>query len=269
MTASNYGAALSRVLVHEGGWADHPRDPGGATMKGVTQRVYDGWRRRRGVPPRSVRLIETAEVEAIYRVQYWNAIRGDDLPGGLDYCVFDAAVNSGPGQAAKWLQRALEVSADGQIGEATLAALKGRAVTDIIEATCDRRLAMLRGLRTWKTFGAGWSRRVVEVRAAARRMALAPKDRALPPATAPKPDEVAKARATETRLSRTPEGAGGLIAGLGGLSAVIAEQAERLAPLAEFSFLLKYAFAALMLAGVVLTLHGAIQRIRSGEAAAC
>lgn len=269
MTASSYGVALARVLVHEGGWSDHPRDPGDATMKGVTQRVYDGWRRRRGVAVRSVRLIEQAEVEAIYRVQYWDAIRGDDLPGGLDYCVFDAAVNSGPGQAAKWLQRALDVTADGQIGEATLAALTGRAVTEVIEAVCDRRLTMLRGLRTWTVFGAGWSRRVAEVRAGAKRMALSPKDRALPPATAPMPDEVAKARATETRLSRTPEGAGGLLAGVGGLSAVIAEQADRLAPLAEVSASLKYLFAALMLAGVALTLHGAVRRIRAGEAAAC
>ena len=269
MTASSYGVALARVLVHEGGWSDHPRDPGGATMKGVTQRVYDGWRKRRGVPARSVRLIETAELEAIYRVQYWDAIRGDDLPGGLDYCVFDAAVNSGPGQAAKWLQRALDVAADGQIGEATLAALKGRTVTEIIEATCDRRLAMLRGLHTWKTFGAGWSRRVAEVRSGARRIALVPSDRALPPVSVPKQAEISKARATDTRLSHTPEGAGGLIAGLGGLSAVVSEQAERLAPLAEFSVLLKYLFAALMLAGVTLTLHGALRRIRDGEAVAC
>lgn len=268
MTASSYGVALARVLVHEGGWSDHPRDPGGATMKGVTQPVYDGWRTRRGVPVRSVRLIEQAEVEAIYRVQYWDAIRGDDLPGGLDYCVFDAAVNSGPGQAAKWLQRALDVSADGQIGEATLAALKERAVTDIIEATCDRRLAMLRGLKTWKTFGAGWSRRVAEVRSGARRMALAPKDRALPPVTVPKSMEVSKARAADTKLSRTPEGAGGLMTGAGGVGAVIAEQADRLAPLAEFSAPLKYLFAALMLAGVALTLHGAVRRIRSGEVTA-
>ena len=77
------------------------------------------------------------------------------------------------------------------------------------------------------------------------------------------------ARAADTRLSRTPEGAGGLIAGLGGLSAVVSEQAERLAPLAEFSVLLKYLFAALMLAGVTLTLHGALRRIRQGEAVAC
>jgi len=269
MTASSFDEALLRVLVHEGGWADHPGDPGGATMKGVTQRVYDGWRSRRGVARRSVRAITKAELAALYRVQYWDAVRGDDLPGGLDYCVFDAAVNSGPGQAAKWLQRAVGVTADGQIGEATLAALQGRAVADVIEATCDRRLAMLRGLRTWKTFGAGWSRRVGEVRAGARRMALAPSDRALPPVTAPAPGEVSKARAADTRLSRTPEGAGGLLTGVGGLSAVIAEQAERLAPLAEISVLLKYLFAALMLAGVVLTLHGALARIRAGEASAC
>ncbi len=131
MTASSFDEALKRVLVHEGGYADHPADPGGATMRGVTQRVYDGWRRRRGVPVRSVRLIEPGEVEAIYRLQYWDAVRADDLPAGLDYGVFDAAVHSGPGQAAKWLQRALGVTADGQVGEATLAALEGQRAASV------------------------------------------------------------------------------------------------------------------------------------------
>ncbi|QFR31733.1 glycoside hydrolase family 108 protein [Ancylobacter sp. TS-1] len=261
MTASSFDEAIRRVLVHEGGYADHPADPGGATMKGITQRVYDGWRCRRGEEVRAVRLIAPGEVAAIYRRQYWEAVRADELPAGVDYCVFDAAVHSGPVQAAKWLQRGLGVAADGQVGEATLAALAGADAAALIEAVCERRLAMLRALRTFPTFGAGWTRRVSEVRAAARAMTRGGA-----------PAQVAegaggKARPADTRLSRTPEGAGGLIAGAGTLGAMVAEQADRLAPLAAYAGPLKWLFAALVLAGVGLTLHGALRRIAAGEGA--
>ncbi|GLK69917.1 glycoside hydrolase family 108 protein [Ancylobacter dichloromethanicus] len=264
MTASSFDEALKRVLVHEGGYADHPADPGGATMKGVTQRVYDGWRARHGLPQRPVRRIEPGEVAAIYRRQYWDAVRGDDLPAGLDYALFDAAVNSGPAQAAKWLQRTLKVAADGQIGEATLAGLAGRDAATLVDGVCDRRLAMLRTLRTFATFGAGWTRRVAEVRAVAERMAGAA---GAAVAEAPDSAGAARARPADTRLSRTPEGAGGLISGAGALGAVVAEQADRLAPLAGLAEPLKWLFAALMLAGVGLTLRGALARINAGEVA--
>lgn len=262
MTASGFDGALKRVLVHEDGYADHPADPGGATMQGITQRVYDGWRRRHDLPVRPVRRIAPDEVAAIYRRQYWDAVRADDLPDGLDYALFDAAVNSGPAQAAKWLQRTLGVTADGQVGEATLAALDGRASAPLIDALCDRRLAMLRGLRTFPTFGAGWTRRVAEVRAAAKALAGA-----APPEPARETGGAARARPTDTRLARTADGAGGLISGAGVLGAVVAEQADRLAPLAGLAEPLKWLFAALMLAGVALTLRGALTRIRAGEVA--
>ena len=275
MAASNFDASLKRVLVHEGGFSDHPKDPGGATMKGVTQRVYDGYRDRQGRPRRPVREIAPAELKAIYRRQYWDAVRADELPGGVDYATFDAAVNSGPVQAAKWLQRAAGVVADGQIGEATLAALDGRA-GEVVEAMCDLRLAMLRRLRTWPSFGAGWTRRVAEVREAARRMARAPAERSgrsrtaggPPPPTAPGPDEIGKASPDALRLTRTPEGAGGVLAGTGGVGAAVAEQAERLAPFADFSLMLKWLFAALLLAGVALTLVGVWRRTAGAEAQA-
>lgn len=264
MTASSFDEALRRVLVHEGGYADHPADPGGATMQGITQRVYDGWRRRHGQTVRSVRRIAPDEVAAIYRHQYWDAVRADDLPAGLDYALFDAAVNSGPAQAGKWLQRALKVTVDGQVGEATLAALADHETGALVDGVCDRRLAMLRRLRTFSTFGAGWTRRVTDVRATARQMAGA-----AAPMAEDVPDSAgaARARPADTRLSRTPEGAGGLLSGAGVLGAVVAEQADRLAPLAGLAEPLKWLFAALMLAGVVLTLRGALARIGTGEAA--
>lgn len=264
MTASNFDGALARVLVHEGGYVHHPADPGGATMKGVTQRVYDGWRRRKGLAARPVRRIAPDEIAAIYRAQYWSAVRADDLPGGLDYCLFDAAVNSGPAQAAKWLQRALGTAADGQVGTLTLAALEGRPVTTLIEDVCARRLAMLRTLSTFPTFGAGWTRRVGEVRRAALGMV---KGEAVSAPIAGTPVASAKARPDDVRLAHVPEGAGGLMSGAGALGAVVAEQAQALAPLAEVAPVLRWLFVALLLAGVMLTLHGALARIRAGEAA--
>lgn len=171
MVASSFGQALDLVLIHEGGYVNHPADPGGETNKGITKRVYDGWRARLGQPLRSVREITDGEVAAIYKAQYWNVARCDALPAGLDYAVFDFAVNSGPGRAAKFLQRIVGVTADGQIGEITLAAVRVRDPKKVAAALCDARLAWLKTLRTWGAFGKGWGRRVADVRETAVSMA--------------------------------------------------------------------------------------------------
>src|SRR6218665_304282 len=137
---SAFADALARVLVHEGGYVNHPRDPGGATNFGVIQRVYDGYRERKGQPTRSVKDITEFEVKEIYDRQYWQAIKGDKLPLGVSYAVFDGAVNSGPGQSIKWLQRALGVTADGALGEVTLSAVKNHPDhLKLISDICDRR----------------------------------------------------------------------------------------------------------------------------------
>jgi len=162
---------LRFVLVHEGGWSDHPKDPGGATMKGVTQAVYSAYRDRMGMPPQSVRSITDQELESIYRRQYWNVVRGDDLPPGVNYAVFDFAVNSGPRRAVEFLQRIVGSDVDGMIGERTLAAVKATDPAYVIAALCAARLAWLKRLRTWPTFGRGWERRVVGVKEGALRMA--------------------------------------------------------------------------------------------------
>ncbi|GJD74511.1 glycoside hydrolase family 108 protein [Methylobacterium sp. J-043] len=165
MSADRYQDAITRVLVHEGGYVNDPRDPGGATMKGVTQRTFDGYLKRNGKPSRPVRSITQAELGAVYRRQYWDAVKGDELPEGIDYVLFDGAVNSGPGQSIKWLQRALGVRVDGVIGEATVQAAEAYPDHDaLVAAILERRLAFLKSLRTWKAFGKGWGRRVVEVR---------------------------------------------------------------------------------------------------------
>lgn len=167
---SNFQRSLELVLQHEGGFVNHPQDPGGATNKGVTQVVYDDFRMGRKLPKRSVREITSEEVQEIYRLRYWNLIKGDDLPKGLDYCIFDFAVNSGTGRAAQFLQRAVDATPDGKIGPMTLAALEKHCVEYIIERVCNDRLAFLKGLRIFSTFGRGWTRRVEDVRRIAKEM---------------------------------------------------------------------------------------------------
>jgi lysozyme family protein len=170
---SNITSCLAVIAHHEGGYVNHPKDPGGATMKGITQRVYDGWRVLNGLDKRPVKQILDSEVEAIYRRQYWDGVRGDHLPMGVDLSVFDYAVNSGVARSAKTLQRALGTKPDGFIGMVTLARAKETPAVNVINAICDDRLAFLKSLKTWGTFGKGWARRVSETRAAALKMAKA------------------------------------------------------------------------------------------------
>lgn len=168
---NNFGKCLSLVLVHEGGYVNDPHDPGGATNKGVTQAVYDGWRKSHGQAVQSVRHISVDEIAGIYRMLYWDRVRGDDLPSGLDYAVFDFAVNSGVNRAAKYLQALAGAAQDGLIGKGTLGAVAAKDTRGLIGALCDRRVSFLRNLSTFWRFGKGWTRRVAEVRAVALSMA--------------------------------------------------------------------------------------------------
>ena len=157
----NYLIIQPWILAYEGGFVNHPKDPGGATNQGITQRTYDAYRRRIGHATQSVRMIDNVERDTIYRVQYWDAIRGDDLPIGVDAAVYDFAVNSGPSRAAKFLQRIVGVKQDGVIGLQTLDALARMDSTQVIGRLCADRMAFLRGLPAWVTFGTGWTRRVM------------------------------------------------------------------------------------------------------------
>ncbi len=166
----NFTSSLHHVLVHEGGWSDHPSDPGGATMKGVTLQVY---REHFGQEKTKddLRSISDVELGQIYRSGYWDKCRCDDLPSGVDYAVFDSAVNSGPGRGAKWLQVAVGAVPDGGIGPNTLAKVSGHEPAEIVNSICDKRLSFLQSLDNWKVFGKGWQRRVDELRRTAMEMA--------------------------------------------------------------------------------------------------
>lgn len=168
----NYPKALEQVLTHEGGYVDNPHDPGGATLNGVTAKVYDAWRVLHGLPKRDVRDMTHDERADIYRRQYANAIQFDELPSGVDACLFDASVNSGPTQAIKWLQMALGERPDGHLGFVTFAALNGQKPRALIDAICDARIAFLKELKIFPEFGRGWLIRVKQVRTEAWAMAL-------------------------------------------------------------------------------------------------
>lgn len=170
MAAATFDEALRRLLAHEGGYADHPSDPGGPTNFGITIHDY-----RKYVKPDAsasdVRAMQVSAAKAIYRDKYWHALRCDDLPVGLDYAVFDYGVNSGVSRAAKVLQRLLGLPDTGRMSDAAIAAVKTRSAADLVARLCDERMAFLKSLRTWPVFGAGWSRRVAEVRRTALAMA--------------------------------------------------------------------------------------------------
>jgi lysozyme family protein len=168
---ANFAPSLAQVLLSEGGYSNDPQDPGGATMRGVTQAVYDDWRIEQGMPKRQVINIASDEIEDIYRDNYWSPCRCDDLPAGVDYAVFDFAVNSGVNRACRYLQRACSVSEDGVIGPMTLRAVSTLSAVALIDQLCDLRIGYLQGLPTFARFGRGWTARVSDVDAKAREMA--------------------------------------------------------------------------------------------------
>lgn len=165
----NFEKSLAELLKHEGGYVNHPQDPGGRTNHGVTQDVWEDWIDR-AVSEAEMKALTPAKVSPLYREMYWDRIKGDKLPSGVDYVVFDAAVNSGASRAAKWLQTTVAAVADGMIGEQTLKLVMLTNPQMLIDKYSANRLAFLQRLATWPTFGKGWERRVEEVRATALKM---------------------------------------------------------------------------------------------------
>lgn len=167
---ANYAAILKKVLVFEGGYVNHPKDPGGRTLQGVTQAVYDAYRARRGKP----RQLLTAgmmgtpawefEMAEIYETGYWRPIHGNALRDGIDSVLFDYAVNSGPARAARVAQRLAGRPVTGKLSAEDVTAINKRNPEQFVNAVCDERLAFLRSLKTWDTFGRGWTSRVASVR---------------------------------------------------------------------------------------------------------
>tara|TARA_R110001606_G_scaffold338667_1_gene486737 strand:+ start:571 stop:1083 length:513 start_codon:yes stop_codon:yes gene_type:complete len=169
MTAVNWQSSLDKILHHEGGYVNHPKDPGGETNLGVTKRVY---LEHGGTKDMKDLLVE--DVNPIYKKGYWDKVKGDDLPNGLDLCVFDFGVNAGPGRAAKYLQTMIGTVADGGIGPNTLKAVNTYVEKVGLETAIENYQSARQGyyekLSTFETFGRGWTRRVEETTASAKQL---------------------------------------------------------------------------------------------------
>lgn len=167
---TNFETALQVLLKSEGGFNNHPKDPGGMTNLGVTKKVWEEWVGH-AVTEDDMRALTPESVSRLYKAKYWDKVCGDKLPHGVDLCVFDCAVNSGVSRAVKLLQRAVGVDDDGVIGNMTLHACEAVAPDLIIQRFSEERLAFLKALPTFATFGKGWSRRVAEVETQAQNLA--------------------------------------------------------------------------------------------------
>ena len=170
MAKGNFDRCMDIVAKWEGGYVNHPRDPGGATNYGITIGTLRSWRGK-PVTAQDVQNLTKEEARKIYWAWYAQPVRFDDLPEGVDLVAFDFAVNSGPSRSAKFLQRALHVKADGFIGLVTLEAAEKAKPQTLINDVLNARLSWLQGLGTWATFGRGWRNRIEDVRQNALEMA--------------------------------------------------------------------------------------------------
>jgi lysozyme family protein len=167
---ANWDKAFRQVIVYEGGYVNHPKDPGGPTNLGITQATLSRYLGRNATIA-DVRALTKASVQPIYKKFFWDALRCDDLPGGVDLAVYDFGVNSGTCRAARYLQSVVGVVQDGQIGIKTIAACDKYSAEEIVRRLVAKRRGFLMGLGGWTTFGKGWNRRLVSVQATSLAMA--------------------------------------------------------------------------------------------------
>lgn len=168
MPAASFADSLPFILRWEGGYVNHPSDPGGATNRGVTQKVYDAWRRSASQPTQDVRQLSNEEMNAIYEANYWQPARCDVLERQLDLVQFDTAVNMGVGRATRFLQAAVQCQADGQFGSITLAAVQNCDVASTIASYCNQRQSyydrLVAANPKLAVFSKGWSNRLQALR---------------------------------------------------------------------------------------------------------
>ena len=160
---NNFDKCFSLVLQEEGGYVNNPRDPGGRTNLGVTQAAWQSFVNR-DVTESEMRLLTPDLVKPFYKAMYWDKIKGDQLPAGVDYATFDFAVNSGIGRAAKMLQQVAGVTVDGVLGPKSIEAITFCSREKTVDVLCDMRLDFMKHLSTWPTFGRGWGDRVARVK---------------------------------------------------------------------------------------------------------
>lgn len=203
MAANNFQACLAETLKWEGGWADHPKDPGGATMKGVTLATYRRW--KPGATKTQLRNISTDMLEKIYRADYWTPVNGDTLAKGVDLATFDYGVHSGPATARKKLLQVV-----------------GGSDVDTVKKLCKSRLTSYQSFKTWATFGKGWANRIAAIEAKAVSWALAASKLSSVKIAADLKQEAKKAEATSKQQNASAGGAA--VTGVGGYSVTEPDQ---------------------------------------------
>lgn len=224
----NFLKVMPWVFEEEGGYIDHPKDPGGATNLGITHKTLSAWRGR-PVTKQDVKNLTKQEAQNIYKSEYWNQVRGDKLPSGLDYATLDFGINSGPARGVKELQKIVGVTPDGIVGAQTIAAIQKFSIAKLIDLYCDARIRYLRGLKTFKTFGKGWLARVERVRKRSKNLVgnstlEVPKASPQPPMKEIEPIESPKAREEDESLInklKKPESWGPLGGALAGFSGML------------------------------------------------
>ncbi len=166
----NFKKSLEMLLHHEGGFVNHPKDPGGVTNLGVTKKVFEKWVGRE-VSIEEMKDLTHEDVAPIYKKNYWDKLKGDDLPNGLDFAAFDWGVNSGNGRPAKVIQKYIGATQDGAIGPKSLTLIAENDPSKIIQYLYEQRQKFYESLKHFKTFGKGWTRRNQETLKASMEMA--------------------------------------------------------------------------------------------------
>lgn len=213
-----------------------------------------------------VKALTPEIVRPIYKQNYWDVIRGASLPSGLDLVVYDLAINSGPSRAVKVLQGLVGVSADGTMGDQTIAALAGRDVPELVARYCDARLKFLRSLGTWRTFGKGWASRVASVRKVGLSWCEATPEMPIVVAKEdPVPVAPGKARDEDQSVVKAPEVQAGGATTIGTMGAAVAEAAEKLTPYSDVSQVIKFICLGLVVIGVGASLYLAFRKVRSAD----
>ena len=162
----NWTTCLAEVLKSEGGYVNHPRDPGGATNLGITKRVYEEWLGR-PVSIDEMKKLTVAHAAPIYQKNYWERVRGDELPDGVDLLMFDFAVNAGVSRSVRTAQKVVGTTVDGVLGPMTMKAIQDCEPLDFIKEFTERKLAFYRRLKHYDAFGRGWERRSQKTQIAA------------------------------------------------------------------------------------------------------
>lgn len=267
---SDFKDSLAIILKEEGGNDDDPNDHGGRTSRGIIQREWDAYRSTHPGRPADVWSAPQADIETIYHDQYWEPYC-DDMPAGVDLSFFNACVNSGRQQAVKELQRSLRLnSVDGMFGMITKQALTSNDdTTALIHSMAQKRRDFYQALAQFPRYGKGWMARTDRIEQSSLKMLNDhPNVVAEHPEIDPKPDDptlTVSAKAMPSDPEKTtvsPEASGTVSAGVGGLSGLIQQARDQLAPFSDTIKYVQYALLILAALGIAYTVYGVLKRNR-------